>query len=76
MPKKYAKPKPKKKQQREWPAVVYLWMLGFGLVAYAVVEIAKRDAWPHPIHWLAGIIGAIVGIGIGFIWYRWRDDVF
>ncbi len=75
MSKKYAKPKPKK-QEREWPAVVYFWMIGLGFLSYVVVEITRRDAWPHPIHWLSGIIGSIAGIGIGWLWYRWRGDVF
>jgi len=66
----------KSEKQKDWPAVVYFWAIGLGLLSYAVVEIATHDTWPHPIHWLAGIIGGIAGIGIGWLWYRWRGDVF
>ena len=75
MPKKYARPKPKK-EEKEWPVVVYMWIFGLGFLTYAVVEAAKRDAWPHPIHWLSGIVGGLAGIGLGWQWYRWRGDVF
>jgi drug/metabolite transporter (DMT)-like permease len=75
MPRKYARPKPTK-EEKEWPAVVYLWIFGLGFLSYLVVEIARRDTWPHPVHWLAGILGGIIGIGIGWLWYRWRGDVF
>ena len=66
----------KAKTEKEWPAVVYIWMFGLGFLTYAAVEITRRDAWPHPIHWLSGILGGIAGIGIGWLWYRWRGDVF
>ncbi len=65
-------PEPKNK---EWPVVVYMWSLGVGLLGYLVFGEAMFEGRPHPIHWLAGAIGAVVGIGVGWLWYRWRGDV-
>jgi drug/metabolite transporter (DMT)-like permease len=75
MTKKHARPKPKK-EEKEWPVVVYMWAIGLGLVSYVVVEFTRRDAWPHPFHWLSALIGGVLGIGIGWLWYFWRGDVF
>jgi hypothetical protein len=30
---------------------------------------------PHPYHWASGLIGGVVGILVGWVWYRWRGDV-
>lgn len=65
-----------KKGQKEWPVVIYMWALGLGFVSYVVAEAVFSTTKPHPIHWLSGLVGAIVGIGIGWLWYRWRGDVF
>ncbi len=67
---------PDKKEKKEWPVVVYMWAFGLGILGYLIVGEAIFDAKPHPIHWLSGLVGAIVGIGIGWLWYRWRGDVF
>ncbi len=74
MPKKHSKQKAK--ENKEWPAVVYLWAMGLGLVSYVVAETAFRTSEPHPIHWILGLVGGILGIGMGWLWYRWRGDVF
>lgn len=74
MPKKSSKGKAHQKQ--EWPVVVYMWAMGSGLVGYLVVGEAVFESRPHPFHWLAGLVGALVGIGAGWLWYRWRGDVF
>lgn len=34
------------------------------------------DAYPHPYHWLFGLAGGLAGIPIGWLWYRWRGDIF
>ena len=65
-----------KKERKEWPVVVYMWTFGLGILGYLVVGEAVFDTKPHPIHWLSGLVGAIVGIGIGWLWYRWRGDVY
>ena len=71
------KPFSKKAEKRkEWPVVVYLWTFGLGIVGYSVVGEMILESKPHPIHWLSGLAGGILGIGIGWLWYRWRGDVF
>lgn len=68
----------KKKQapvRKEWPAVVYFWGFGLAIMSYVVARIAL-DGKPHPYHWLAGLIGGLAGIPIGWLWYHWRGDVF
>ena len=63
------------KRRKEWPAVVYFWMIGLGFVSYLVARIAL-DAYPHPYHWFSGLAGGLAGLPIGWLWYRWRGDVF
>lgn len=60
---------------KETPLVVYMWALGLGLTGYLVIGRIVLDAQPHPIHWLAGLIGGILGIGVGWLWFRWRGDL-
>jgi hypothetical protein len=62
-------------KRREWPVVVYAWGLGLAFLSYVIARIVL-DGKPHPYHWLSGLIGGLVGIGIGWLWYRWRGDVF
>ena len=62
-------------KSKEWPAVVYFWALGLALVSYLVARVTL-DAYPHPYHWGTGIVGGLFGIGIGWLWYRWRGDIF
>lgn len=63
------------KKSKEWPAVVYFWSFGLGIMSYAFARIVL-DSLPHPIHWMSGILGALAGIPIGWLWYRWRGDLF
>ena len=74
MSKKQIKSKPSTK--KEWPAAVYLWAFGLGLIGYLIVGEMILESKPHPIHWLSGLIGGILGIGVGWLWYRWRGDIF
>ncbi len=62
------------KAPQDMPVVVYMWVIGLGFMSYAVARIAL-DAFPHPVHWLSGIVGAVMGYFIGWLWYRWRGDV-
>lgn len=66
----------KTEEEKEWPVVVYLWAIGLGLAGYLFVGEMVFEIKPHPIHWLSGVIGGIVGIGLGWLWFRWRGDVF
>ena len=70
---KSAKAGPKKARQ-EWPLVVYAWIIGLGFAGYVVARIAL-DGQPHPLHWASGLAGAIIGCGVGWLWYRWRGDI-
>lgn len=62
---------PKKK---EWPVVIYLWAFGLAILGYAIGRIGLAS-FPHPYHWLSGVIGGLLGIPLGWLWYRWRGDV-
>jgi hypothetical protein len=76
MPLKHSKQKyTTRKDEKEWPLVVYMWAIGLGLVGYLVIGEMVFEIKPHPIHWLAGMVGIILGIGLGWIWFRWRGDV-
>lgn len=61
--------------RKEWPAVVYLWAFGLAIVSYAAARVVL-DGQPHPYHWLSGLAGGLAGIGIGWLWFSWRGDVF
>lgn len=74
MPKKRSNQKVK--EEKEWPVVVYLSAFGLTGFGYLIGETVFRTSQPHPIHWLLAVIGGISGIGIGWLWYRWRGDVF
>ncbi len=60
---------------REWPAAVYFWAFGLATVSYMVAR-AVLDGKPHPYHWAAALLGGVVGIPLGWLWFRWRGDVF
>ncbi len=74
MPKKRCKQKANEKN--EWPAIVFFCAFGLAIASYMVVEAVFHTTLPHPTHWVAGLIGGIVGIGVGWLWYRWRGDLF
>jgi hypothetical protein len=64
----------KKDNHKEVPLVVWVWTIGLGFMSYIVARIAL-DGYPHPLHWLSGAVGAIIGFLVGWIWYRWKGDV-
>ena len=64
-----------RKKSNEWPAVVLFWAFGLAIISYITTRIVL-NSYPHPYHWLSGIAGGIVGIAIGWLWYRWRGDIF
>ncbi|MFH1907725.1 MAG: hypothetical protein ABIL11_10170 [Chloroflexota bacterium] len=67
--------KTKKISRNESPAVVYFWAIGLGFISYVLGRIVL-DGYPHPYHWLSALAGGLVGIPLGWLWYRWRGDVF
>ncbi|MEW5938298.1 MAG: hypothetical protein AB1750_01440, partial [Chloroflexota bacterium] len=60
-------------EKKEWPAVIYFWIVGLAFVSYIVARIVL-DGSPHPYHWLSAVVGGLAGIPIGWLWYRWRGD--
>ncbi len=60
--------------RREWPVVVYVWMISLGVAGYLIARVGL-DAMPHPVHWTAGLIGAGIGYLAGWAWYRWQGDI-
>ncbi len=65
----------KLEKRKEWPAVVYIWIFGLGIISYAVARVVL-DGKPHPYHWIIAVIGGLAGIPLGWLWYHWRGDVF
>jgi hypothetical protein len=61
-------------KKKEWPIVVYLWAFGLAISGYALARVGLSGL-PHPYHWASGLIGGVVGILVGRVWYRWRGDV-
>lgn len=65
----------KKRARQDIPLVVYFWIIGLGLTGYLVVGEVMLWARPHPVHWLAGLAGGVLGYFVGWLWYRRRGDV-
>ena len=63
------------KKSKEWPAVVYFWAFGLAIFGYVAARVGL-NGFPHPYHWITGIVGGVVGIPIGWLWYHWRGDIF
>ena len=68
------RPAARTKGKDGWPLVVYVWMAGLGFLGYVVIRMGL-DAYPHPIHWLGGLGGVLLGCGIGWLWYHRRGDI-
>jgi hypothetical protein len=64
-----------KEKSNEWPAVVFFWAFGLAIVSYVTARIVL-NSYHHPYHWVSGILGGILGVGVGWLWYRWRGDIF
>lgn len=62
-------------KRKETPAIVYMWAFGLAILGYTVARVALNGQ-PHPYHWMAGLLGGLAGIPIGWLWFRWRGDVF
>lgn len=74
---RYARPgSSKQKAKQDWPAVVYVWMIALGILGYLVAGEFVLMTSPHPLHWAAGLAGAALGVPVGWLWYRWRGDIF
>jgi len=64
----------KAEKRQEWPTVVYFWAFGLAVMSYVAARLAL-DGRPHPYHWLAGLVGGLAGILIGWLWFHWRGDI-
>lgn len=58
------------------PITVYVCAAGLGVIGYFVGEIALRNSQPHPVHWLAGIVGIGIGYLLGKLLVRRYGDMF
>jgi hypothetical protein len=56
------------------PFVVLVGFFGLGLISYVLSQMFLPFE-AHPAHWLAALIGAILGGVLGWLWYRWRGDI-
>ena len=56
------------------PAVVYLAAVGTALLFYFIAEVTL-GAKPHPLHWAALVGGGLLGLPLGWLYYRWRGDI-
>lgn len=65
---------PLKAVSKGWPLVIYVWVFGLGLAGYFIGRITIADQL-HPLHWAAGLVGAVIGYVVGWLWYRWRGDI-
>jgi hypothetical protein len=63
-----------KSMTRDWPVVVYMWAFGLGIAGYIIARILL-DGQPHPWHWASGLAGGLIGVGLGWLWFRWKGDV-
>jgi len=61
-------------ERKEWPVVIYLWAFGLAILGYVIGRVGLA-AFPHPYHWMSGLVGGLAGVPIGWVWYRWRGDV-
>lgn len=59
----------------EWPAVVHFWAFGLAILGYVAARIVL-DGQPHPYHWLAALLAGLAGVPVGWLWFRWRGDLF
>lgn len=75
MGKKTSKPAQEKVDNGSvWPLVVYMWIVGSGILSYMLARIMLASR-PHPYHWLAGVMGMAFGMAVGWLWYHWRGDI-
>lgn len=74
MNKKPSKARNNPNKRQLTPVVVYFGTFGIGLLSYFIGRIAL-DAYPHPVHWASGVVGAVAGYFIGWAWYRMRGDI-
>ncbi len=75
MSNKYRIVKRTEETHKEWPTLPYLAAFGGAILGYTIARIAL-NAYPHPYHWAGGLLGAILGLVGGWVWFRLRGDIF
>ena len=56
------------------PFVAVVGAMGGFLLAYLVAETVLSPQL-HLLHWLVAGAGAVLGTGLGYLWYRLRGDI-
>lgn len=56
------------------PFVVLVGFLGLGLISYVLSQMFLPFE-AHLAHWLAALVGALLGGVLGWLWYHWRGDI-
>lgn len=54
------------------PLIVFYWAFALGLLGYIGSRFFFTE---HPLHWVSGASGLLLGTLIGYIWYYKRGDV-
>ncbi len=62
------------KTRSGWPLIVYAGIFLLGLTGYLLGQVVFAQDL-HPMHWLSGLVGAVVGWAAGWLWYQWRGDI-
>ncbi len=63
------------KKKNELPIVVFVWIIGLTFLGYLIGRIVL-DSYPHPYHWAVGLIGGVLGLVVGWIWYKLKGDIY
>ena len=61
-------------KRKEWPVVIIIWTVSLLFLGYVIGRMAL-DTYQHPYHWASGLLGGLVGLGVGWIWYKKRGDI-
>ena len=72
---KITKAHTKSEEKRYTPIVIFFWIFGLAFLFYAIARIGLA-VYPHPIHWASMLVGGVVGYPVGWLWYRWRGDIY
>lgn len=54
--------------------MVYRWAFGLAILGYMLSYLGVFSI-SHTYHWTTGIIGGLLRILIGWVWYHWRGDI-
>jgi hypothetical protein len=72
MPKKE---KPRNTEKKLTPITVIIVAVALGFTGYLAAEIILNNQ-VHPIHWLGGLVGVVLGYFFGWWIFSKRGDIF